>query len=371
RQTWTDLHDGYGGLRYLRTLSLASEAAGLVQTMEESLQVGVAVPPKTTLVTLDNRDQTHALAQTQGELRQAEVRRAKVLQSIETLEGRLRWTVEETALLTAELDRLRELSKTNSGTLSALDQQAALVARTQRAVLEIEGGLVSARLELKESDEAIALARLAISKIEVDLSRTQIVAPDWASVVLSKAVERGQRLSVGQEVLRLADPSRLEVTLKLRASAFEDVAVGAVVTLRRDRAGPVLLRTVVKRKDQAVDSQEQTFSVYCELDATETSLAAGQFVLGEVEGRKFESVFALGRSGLAGKRAVVVGTTPQTPTEGLAEWRELEVIHELPDLVLVRDGLEEGEIVVTSDPRGIAPRQRLRVQASESVGASR
>ena len=120
------------------------------------------------------------------------------------------------------------------------------------------------------------MAEAQLDQVEDQLSRTRLSAP-FAGVVVERMLREGERVSVGDAVVRLKDPEDLEVVARPPLDYIQYVARGDRLPVRmRDRRAAALslpVRTVV-----SLGSQD-THAFEIRLDAApEQALVAGQTV---------------------------------------------------------------------------------------------
>jgi hypothetical protein len=338
------------------------------------MRVGSLIPAGTLLVSIDSRDQANAIQSALAEQRLLKARLELAKNTKATFTERIELARREARFQSSELKRLEGLALTNSSTPSALDQQAAVVARTDRQVLDLLAQDLAAASEIAQLNESLSLAGLSFAQSELDASRVSISAPEWDSVVLSKSAQVGDRVSIGEEILTLADPNLLEVEILLPAEAFPTVKIGAEVRLRRDQAERPLETLKVSRKESGIRGKDQAFAIFCEVESTNTPLSAGMFLVGDVDGRSFENVLAVPRSAFFGDRVAICKPIQEVQDKGkygLVEWRTPTIAHQLDDWILVTSGIEDGEFVIQSDPIGLVASERVRLSVDQTTAEGR
>jgi RND family efflux transporter MFP subunit len=235
--------------------------------------------------------------------------------------------------LESELQRLQRLSERNLSAKSQLDQTAA--------------DLAAAR-----SDHQIAQARLGYAQIAMHI--TEIRAP-FDGIVTERLRSIGERLSVADEVVRLVDPSALEVVARAPLSTVNFIRQGDVLRISNEyRSGDVAIRTVVPFGDP----QSHMFEV--RLDADPDVWTIGESVRLTMPTAAAKEVLAVPRDALVLRREgtsvfkVEDGSVVRqvSVVVGLGAGSMIEVFGELNagDEVVVRgaEGLSDGmEVAVT------------------------
>ena len=126
--------------------------------------------------------------------------------------------------LRSEKERLQQLAKKNLSAKSQLDQ-------------------VTSDLAMAESDVWIAEAQLGHARVAMHV--TQIRAP-FDGIVTEKLRNIGERLSVADEVIRLVDPTSIEVVARAPLNTVNFIEAGDVLTMHNDfRQDEGSVRTIV------------------------------------------------------------------------------------------------------------------------------
>ena len=128
------------------------------------------------------------------------------------------------AFLKSEKQRLERLAEKNLSAKSQLDQTIS-------------------DLAVAESDEAIAIAQLGQAKVSMHV--TQIRAP-FNGVVTERLRNIGERVNPADEVVRVVDPSSLEIVARAPLRSVNFVDEGDVLEVHNDfRQGHATVRTMV------------------------------------------------------------------------------------------------------------------------------
>ena len=240
--------------------------------------------------------------------------------------------------LNAELDRFSQLENSAAVSRNQLDQ-------------------IRSRARVAQNELAVAKARLA--QIDDELGRTRIKAP-VDGVVVSRLAQAGERVSVGDAVVRLVNPDRLEVIARPPLENYRFVTPGDELLLKiddREMTAPV--RTKVSLGD------EQTHVFELRLDIPADSLPSGKTLRVQVPTGGSNEVLAVPRDALvlrAGSSAIfVVGGDGQARRvdviTGVASGEWIEVQGDglgAGDLAVVRgnERLRDGQSVTIRDGGG-------------------
>ena len=198
-----------------REISLAAEVAGRVKTKTANCQAGHYVTKDTLLFELDPRDYELEVRRLKLEVQQAEADLAELAVEMNNAEALLSLSEEEVALQKRQLDRVTKIFERNASSASTLDdaRRAELTARNTRQLQKNQlDKLQTHKLKLQQAKE-LAAARL--EQAELNLSRTQIVAP-IDGVIISEHVEEDSFVQAGTQLVTIDDTSTAEVQCNLR-----------------------------------------------------------------------------------------------------------------------------------------------------------
>lgn len=261
----------------------------------------------------------------------------------------------------------------------ALEQGRQEVARREYALFEDDlpagqdPGLALREPQLKAAEAAIAAARAQLRQAQVNLARTRVVAP-FNAIVRAENIDPGQIVAPQTAAARLigTDMFWVQVSVAVADLPFIDVADGDRPGSRA-RLSYDLGRTTLERTGEVVrllsdlDPAGQMARVLVRVDdplaleAEGPRLLLESFVNVEILGNRDVEVVTLPRRYLHNGNEVFVFN------DGQLEVREVEVIWRRPDAVLIGNGLENGDRVVTSSLSTPVPGMRLRLEAQTGV----
>ncbi len=224
-----------GSVAAWQEMSLGVELSG-IRAAEVLVEVGDVVESDQTLLRLDSRT-------LQVQARQAEASLAQARAGLELARAnanRAESLVEQGLVSTSELDQLR-------------------------------ADLLSAKAQLTTAQANLEEARLR-------LSFATLKAPD-AGVISARAVQPGQVVSAGNELLRLIRQGRLEWRAELAERDLTRVQKGAKLILTAPSGESV--KGVVRNVSPAVDPESRNGLLYADL-AEPGALRAGMFAQGRI-----------------------------------------------------------------------------------------
>ncbi len=310
----------------------------------------------------------------------------KVLVKIEDVDYRLNVERAMAALASAELELLKvegearvaretwELSGKSSGKSGAEAENSN----------EAPNPLVVYTPQLKLARTGLVSAKAALTQERVNLERTVLSAP-FNSIVRTENVELGQYVRAGVEVATLAGTDSVEVVVPLRVDdiGWIDIPVaggkgsGARATVSMDTGGQTHRWTGrVVRSLGEVDPDGRMERVVIRVDDPyglksgvksragkkgTPALALGSFVNVEIEGGTEHGVSVITRAALRDNNTV------WTVEDGT----RLKMLTVVParieaETVVIKSGLPDGAVVVTTDLSGAADGMALRIEMEES-----
>ncbi len=235
--------------------------------------------------------------------------------------------------LDKEVRRLTELRERNISARSQLDQT------------------VSDR-DVARGDLAVAEARLA--QIEDQLVRAAVQSP-FDGVVVERMARPGERVSIGDSVVRVVDPNTLEVVVRAPLEIMPYLQNGDTVPLRgagRDEIGQV--RSVVAVGD------ENTHVFEARIDLSGAVFAVGQTIRATLPASNGREVLAVPRDALVLRPDSI--TVFVVDTEGEVSRIPVEAGLADGDWVEVVGAINPGDRVIVRGNERLRPGQRVSIQ---------
>lgn len=241
--------------------------------------------------------------------------------------------------------------------------------------------LVLREPQVAQTTAALQAAKATLAQAERDLSRTEIQAP-FIGRVRRESVDVGQYVSRGTSLAQLYATDVAEVRLPLpnEELAYVDIPLSYRYDVDSKEKGPeVLLRAVwagteyvwkgrIVRTEGEIDTATRMLYAVAQVqdpyargnDRKRPPLAVGMFVRAEIRGDLLRGAITLPRSAVRGSDTVYV-----IDSENRLHFRQVEIFKRDRDRVLIRSGLEKGEVVCISPVETVVDGMEVRVSGEE------
>lgn len=302
------------------------------------------------LAPLDPRQRAEAI----GRVRAAEDARAEVDRTVE----RYKATYDQAR---RDLKRSETLARDGVISRQEVEQAETAVATSLR-----EYEAVRSRAEKAAHDVEVARAALLAVNRSAATATVKVQAPTDGRVL--RVLEESERVvSAGTPLLELSNPSKLEAVIELLSTDAVKVVPGAAVFIE-DWGGPGALEGRVRliepsafTKVSALGIEEQRVNVIIDLLESGTTLGdgyrvEGRVVVWETPEALLVPVSALFRRGDTWSLFRV--------ENGIAQVQDVEIGHLTSSQAEVKDGLEEGAVVITHPSKDISDGTRVEVGSS-------
>jgi RND family efflux transporter MFP subunit len=297
--------------------------------------------------------------------------------------GDLLFNIEDTDYRLA-IDRANAALAAAAYELATVTSQAK-IARGEWERLKLEeksepNPLVLYEPQLKNARASVESASAAVKQAEIDLSRTAVYAP-FDCLVRSEEIDLGQYVTAGRSVAAVAgtDTAEIVVALPLEELSWLSVPRGG----SDEKGSPAKVQLPygdglltwegrVVRSLGEVDIRDRMARVVVAVDDPynrkkgssneRPSLEIGTFVDVEITGKELSGVFVVPRSALRDK-----STLWTMDDEGKLRTKPVNVLRRERETLIIRKGLEEGDLVVLTYISGAAEGIALRVAGEEEA----
>jgi RND family efflux transporter MFP subunit len=309
-----------GKVQAAQTVNLSAPVAGPVTWISSTLEPGGFIEAGKPLLRIDPSDYETAVARNRASRQQAEA---------------------EVDYARGDLRRMQDLAERSLASQAQMQD-------AQRALAVAEARLADAQAGLWQA--------------EIDLSRTEILAP-FDAVVDRKEVELGQFINRAQNVAVLygADVVEVRVPLAIRQLGFLDIPLGLRGELSPQVAPDVILTGMyggsqhqwlgkLVRIEAAIDADSNSIQSIIRVTQPEQGgwsdkfpLPIGLYVQASISGREVDGLIALPRSVIRNNNQVLV-----VDAENKMFFRDVEIFRLEEDRVLISGGILPGELICVS-----------------------
>ncbi|TGN39180.1 efflux RND transporter periplasmic adaptor subunit [Marinobacter confluentis] len=338
RGDFTPTVEAMGQVMPAREVTLGSRVSGEVVSQAEVFSPGRQVDKDEELLRIDPADYEAALLQRRSELMQAQA-------DLEIEQGQQTVARQEFELLGESIEAVND-------------------------------ALILRKPQLNQAKARVAIAEAAVKQAELNLARTRIRAP-FPAQVLSREVTLGSQVSSGQSLGRLVgtDEYWVEATVplsKLRWLSFDanPDAATAPVRLRHDTVWPSgqnregrLTQLVGELDDNARMARVLiTVEDPLALDqaAGQPPLILGSFVRAEIDGQTLEDVVRIERGLVRRNNTVWVMEDRKLAI------RDLDIVFQDQEYAYIRNGLEDGDQLITNELASVVGGARLRLEGDNN-----
>jgi membrane fusion protein (multidrug efflux system) len=326
-----------GTLRSQSNVEVKAEVAGrLIQTFFEE---GDGVAQGQVLAQIDPTNYQLARDQAQAALEVAEAGL-----------GRVQVTLEH-----AQREKERADNLLRTGGITEKDHLAA-----ETSVKDAETQLRLARAQCGQAGAALAIAEKA-------LKDCRIVAPA-AGRVQQKYYHTGSLLAAGSPVCTLVDNTRLELECSVPSYRLSEVRAGQMASFTTPTWGDRRFQGRVHSINPMVDVQNRSVKVILKISNPGEDLSSGMFARGEIEVRREARALVIPRSAFVAEEAETASGSVYVVEQGVARRRAISVGDSRRDLLYVRDGLREGDLVIVEIGPALKDGTPVRSATDNSTG---
>jgi len=226
---------------------------------------------------------------------------------------------------------------------------------------------VSSRAEFDHAQEGLQTAQARVDDAEAQLklatdrlSFTELKA-DAAGAVTARGAEAGEVVQAGQMIVRIARQDGRDAVFDVPAQLLRSAPTDAEITVHLAEDSSVTASGRVREVGEQADPVTRTFQVKVGLTDPPPEMRLGSTVNGSVQLNSAPAITipasALTRSN---QQPAVWIVDPSKQTVSL---RNIEVSRYDPGSVVVGQGLDTGDIVVTAGVQALHPDQKVRLLA--------
>ena len=230
--------------------------------------------------------------------------------------------------------------------------------------------------QLKAAQARIISAESTLQKAELDLERTNIVAP-FAGRILRKLVDLGQVVSPNTQLAEIYATDVVEIRLPLRNRdlSFIDLPEsyrytgvtrksGGRVEIRSQLGGEESWEAMLVRTEGAIDEIARQLHVIAQIDDPygrdheyHVPLKIGQYVTARLEGKTLPHALVIPNN------TIYQGAYVYIVEDGILQRRDIEIAWQNDDEAVIGAGLEPGDLLVTTSLGQVTSGIRVTVAA--------
>ncbi len=363
---------GYGTAEPGRTWKAVAEVQGRVTETHPDLQPGDIVGKGETLLQIDPHELELVAAQLNADIERVNAQIAELEANEANYRASLK--IEDAALTLAEqeLQRLRQLAKTNAVPNAEVDAKERDVLAQRQSVQAQRNLLNVLPSKLQALNAELAVKKSSLTQAELDIKKCVIEAP-FNCRLGEVDIQAGQFLARGEVLFEAYSTAIMEIDAQIpmdqaRKLVGADTEAVNPLGIGLDEIARLLgIEAIVRMTagDLVVDWQARVTGIREQIDPTTRSVAVvvavddpyekvipgkrpplvkGMFCEIELRARPRPGKIVIPRSAMHGDAVYVVNAA------GRLEKRTVDVDFRQGDFVCIKTGLHAGELVVVSDP---------------------
>ena len=237
--------------------------------------------------------------------------------------------------------------------------------------------------QLEAARARVASAQSALTKAQLDLERTSVVAP-FAGRVIRKSVDLGQVVGQNTQLAEIYATDVVEIRLPLRnrdlgfidlpesyrfIDSDDDNAVD--VTIRSDLIGQEQWDAKLVRTEGAIDQTARQLHVIAQIDdpfgrgsEDRSPLKIGQYVTAEIDGKELNDVLVIPNN------TIYQGSYVYVVENGILRRRDLDIAWTNDTDAIIAGGLEAGDELVVTPLGQVTSGIRVTVVGADSRGGA-
>ena len=348
----------------VQQVSLRAQAAGQVRQL--TVDVGDRVARGQLLAQIDDSLLTIDVQEAQSELasRQSEVAQAEAeVSDAQTEVARARVELQQAQ---SDADRLRRLANAGAISEQEAEQAESTLAIAQQALNSAQQQVATQRAAVQAAQGQVSSQQAVLGRSQEQFSFTQVLAP-LNGVVLSRQVDAGDVLQVGDEIAQVGDFSATRVDIQVSELDLAQIQLGQAVQVRLDAFPQQPFTGSITRISPAADPTARLVPVEVTLANPNGQIGSG--LLARVTLTPTDTTLVVPTAALdihEGDTPLVYVVTQQGK-QATVEARPVELGDQQNGQVEIRSGIEAGESIVvrSSSPLSDAQSVKLSILSAE------
>lgn len=384
---------GYGDSRPARIWEAVSEVKGRIIELNPALKPGAFVAAKSVLLRIDDSDIKIAIARLDAEIERANASLAELRVNEQNYQAAISLEEESLSVVENDLSRLQQLARKNAASASEVDSTRRNVISQRQMVQSVKTKLSLIPVQIASAKANIRSANANLAEKRRDLDRCKIAAP-FDCRIGPVDLEQSQFLAAGERLFVAHASDRFEIESQISVPQLRRLFNG---TLRRndlEKAEPDGGRSITRYFDveaivrysvtgeelqrsatlvrirEELDRQTRQGSVVVAIENPADSDAPGPPPLSgamckvELRGRLQTDQIVIPQSALHDEHVFVLDANSRL------QRRTVEVDQIQLDCVVIESGLQEGDMLVVSDPTPAIIGQLISAVTDNSLAKS-
>jgi HlyD family secretion protein len=324
---------------------------------------GTKVEPGDVILELTSPELEQSAHEAESKAKGAEAELATMRATLqrEVLDQESKTTAAHAAYEQAKMERQTNDQLAKNGLVAALvyksskikEEECAKSDEIEQKRLTFARDSIEPQLASKQAavDQANQLAKLKLDQVEA-----LHVKAGMAGVLQQLPVQIGQRVKIGDNLARVADPSKLKAQIKIAETQAKDIQLGQSVTI--DTRNGIVNGKVI-RIDPSIQNGTRTVDASLEGDLPKGAVP-DLSVDGTIELEKLENILYVNRP-VHGQENSTVGIFKVDPDGAGASQVQVKLGRGSVTTIEILDGLKEGDVVILSDTSQYDSSPRIRL----------
>lgn len=332
-----------------RKVNLRPLVPGRIVDVGENFLEGGVVRKGDLLIAIDPFAYEADVAERTAERDEARARMREIAAEIAGAKAQLKYDKAQLSIRKRDVARREKLRGSGASSVKTLDDARLALIDNEQRMADRERAIETWNAKWQQQEATIARLNVALQRARRDLEETRLVAP-FDGFLLNVESELGKRIGTGDSVASLIDAERLEVRFHVSNAMFsrlrtEQGYAGRVARVHwPGKKNGMPFEAVLEREGSEIETASGGVSLYARLRGLgpDTAVRPGAFVRIEVPGQTYPGVARLPETSLYD------GNTVYIVVDGRLTDRKTTVMARIGTDVLVRDGIAEGEQILTT-----------------------
>lgn len=371
--------EAFGTVEPVKSVKISAEVPGRIEYINPSFEEGGNIGKDEPFVRIDQRSYLHDRNSARVQVRQARADMEKLDREIENLESDRKLAERNLELAENEYGRVKNLSNEKYASANRLDN-----AEKQKLSARINLNDINNRLRLsdvlrQQKKNALDMAIVDLEKAKLALEKTEVTA-GFDACVTEKNAEEGEFVAAGQVLGVAFEKNRFKVDVQIPLDKLKWLG-----PLKKSDGGPeaelqisgpagngaATYRARILRVKASVDRKTRTLPLTLEIvqDSLESlkeqvELRPGMFVKCRIFGITRDNIFEIPRY------LVSRGDTIFLVKQGELKKIEVGILRHFEEKVYINQGLEDGDIVLTTPIPGASDGVKVNLKTVTSKSGS-